>query len=126
MKQVRLSLSIYDLSVGPGDYDIRNLIGNIGVIQSHIKTPPSFSFSKTGLHNNSTDNMTVFNLNNGNYSTLKSLNKSAYIAPGVGDYIIDTIDVKNRSPVATIGRSIRFTKVPVLQSYKSNITASYQ
>ena len=35
---------------GPGDYQIPFLTGNKGVPYSHIKTPPHYSFSRTGLN----------------------------------------------------------------------------
>lgn len=39
-----------DKECGPGDYQIPFLTGNKGVPYSHIKTPPHYSFSKTGLN----------------------------------------------------------------------------
>lgn len=35
---------------GPGDYDVPDLLGNKGIIYSHIKTPPHYTFSKTILN----------------------------------------------------------------------------
>ena len=34
---------------GPGDYQVPHLVGNQDIVYSHIKTPPHYTFSKTGL-----------------------------------------------------------------------------
>mmetsp|Transcript_11864 Transcript_11864/g.11787 ORF Transcript_11864/g.11787 Transcript_11864/m.11787 type:complete len:81 (+) Transcript_11864:860-1102(+) len=33
----------------PGDYNVPHLVGSQGIIYSHIKTPPGYSFSKSSL-----------------------------------------------------------------------------
>jgi hypothetical protein len=73
------------------------LTGNYGVPLSHIKTPPHYSFSKTPLRDRDPISFSLKTLDisaensYGNLHGLKSfkstLNKSAYITPGVGDYL---------------------------------------
>jgi hypothetical protein len=36
-------------NIAPGDYNVPGLVGNNDIVYSHIKTPPGFTFSKTGL-----------------------------------------------------------------------------
>ena len=44
-----MSITEDEKECGPGDYEIPGLTGSGDVPYSHIKTPPSYSFSKTGL-----------------------------------------------------------------------------
>ncbi len=48
------------------------------------------------------------------------------MSPGVGDYQIEKVDTKNKSPVCTIGLSRRFDKVSSMQRYKMSLPTGYQ
>jgi hypothetical protein len=48
------------------------------------------------------------------------------ISPGVGDYKIENIDLKNKSPNCTIGNFKRFVEIPKGQKYIHNLPVSYQ
>ena len=48
------------------------------------------------------------------------------MSPGVGDYQIEKVDTKIKSPVCTIGQSRRFDKVSSMQRYKMSLPIGYQ
>ena len=89
----------------PGDYDIQTLVGTRKAIPSNIKTPPGFSFNKqTRLDNSAlSDNLNRSqvivpnSLKSGNQLSSKLLlNNSSHISPGVGDYHIERVDLKDK------------------------------
>ena len=121
--------------VGPGDYDVPRMTGNQAVPVSNIKTPPHYSFSKTGLRDNvgvaSMSNQTLLSVEQSvknQYNGLRSsyLSKTAILHPGVGDYKLDCYETKQAAPRATIGNDRRFKGIPVLQAYKPALPSSYQ
>jgi hypothetical protein len=103
---------------------------------SSIKTPPHFSFQKesrnldpltdaiiissfdTNQHCNTTRNINNFNSLSKKYKT--------FVSPGVGDYQIEKVDTKNKSPICTIGHGRRFEKVSSMQRYKMSLPIGYQ
>ncbi len=60
-----------------------------------------------------------------NFNSLSKKYKT-FLSPGVGDYQIEKVDVKNKSPVCSIGLSSRFDKVSSMQRYKLSLPTGYQ
>lgn len=97
---------------GPGDYESFNLIGSEKIPISNHKTPENFSFSKQPR------NMTKanFTINSTRQSRDMSHPLASHLTsihyqketPGVGDYMFDSIELKQREPRATIGKSERW------------------
>lgn len=121
----------------PGDYNVPLIVGNKSIVISSIKTPPHFSFQKESRNleplsdavissfdvNNQYSCKTTRNLNN--FNSLSKKYKT-FVSPGVGDYQIEKVDIKNKSPVCTIGQSRRFEKVSSMQRYKLSLPIGYQ
>ena len=63
-----------------------------------------------------------------NINNFNSLSKKykTFVSPGVGDYQIDKVDTKNKSPICTIGHGRRFDKVSSMQRYKLSLPIGYQ
>jgi hypothetical protein len=53
------------------------------------------------------------------------LNHTHVITPGVGDYNIEQAEIKDKSPICTIGNGRRFEDVSSIQRYKLNMPVSY-
>jgi len=112
------------------------IVGNKSIVISSIKTPPHFSFQKesrnleplsdvitSSFDANLYSSNTTRNINN--FNSLSKKYKS-FVSPGVGDYQIEKVDTKNKSPVCTIGQSRRFDKVSSMQRYKMSLPIGYQ
>lgn len=115
---------------GPGDYDVPDLVGNKGIVYSHIKTPPHYTFSKTisngRLHNPCNKSSNHFDREGRSKSPISQANTNfknstrqmltinqsfigeEIVTPGVGDYEIEKVNLKKTAPKCTIGNYRRF------------------
>jgi hypothetical protein len=59
------------------------------------------------------------------FSSKQLLNLSHTFSPGVGDYDIDKVEFRDKSPICTIGNGRRFEDIASIQRYKLNMPASY-
>lgn len=95
-----------------------HIVGNKDVVYSHIKTPPHYTMPKTIYADRVSSNHTVslsrvnLNLNMTSTSSLNMSTLQQHVSPGVGDYNITNVDLKQKAPTATIGNKIRFLGVP--------------
>lgn len=118
-----------NVTAGPGDYNAEFFTGNTDIKISKVKAAPAFSFSKSLTHRiiesiKSDGNLSARPIRNdpgdvhvgsaANYSSGSMLfyRTGGQPNPGVGDYLIDKIalGVKNRSPIAIIGKESRFNE----------------
>ena len=82
-------------------------MGNSQIALSYIKTPPHFSFQRESRNLEPLSKSHVFSEAGGQKS-------KTFISPGVGDYYIEKVDVRKRSPVVKIGNSPRFQKMSAI------------
>jgi hypothetical protein len=135
---------------GPGDYDVPVLMGNNGIVYSHIKTPPHYTFSKTidkgrtpngfnrsmnnfdregrsksPLSNPMSYTTTNFKNSDRQYFTINHSFVGDLVTPGVGDYQIDNANLKKKAPKCTIGNYRRFVSTDKGQDYLKTTPVGY-
>lgn len=136
-------------TAGPADYRVEELMGNSNITRGDKRAVPKYSFGTTLTHRtlDSHSNKKLQNLKDPNVASLENVSQSPsrYTlagsgtnrmlfhrigdnpVPGVGEYSIGTasINMRNKSPKATIGQAERFPKEQSLCRYVPHIPAQY-
>jgi hypothetical protein len=91
---------------------VPKIVGNKQIALSNIKTPPHFSFQKESRNLEPVSQSLVIAESSerrsiNNFNSLSTKFKT-FVSPGVGDYQVEKIDLRKRSPVVKIGNSPRF------------------
>jgi hypothetical protein len=134
-------------TVGPANYHAEQLMGNSNITRADKKAVPKYSFGTTLTHRtiDTSSNKKLNYFKDPNHASLETVSQSPsrYTlagsgsnrmlfhrlaenpVPGVGEYSIDksSINMRNKSPKATIGRAGRFPKDNSLSRFVPNIPA---
>jgi hypothetical protein len=125
--------SNFEPYTNPGDYNVPLIVGNKSIVISSIKTPPHFSFQKESRNLDPLTDAIISSFDTNHCNTTRNINNfnslskkyKTFVSPGVGDYQIEKVDTKNKSPICTIGHGRRFEKVSSMQRYKMSLPIGY-
>ena len=132
-------------TVGPACYNIKRLIGKDNIAQSHIKSGPKFSFNRTQTNRTmdiiqcqSPDvsktyqgagevSLTSLSSPKGANEIMLFHKTARHNIPGVGQYDAHSVqlNLRSKSPRATIGKQSRFDRKDSLNGYLSNLPVTY-